>query len=1513
MLLQRLNQFTWNFMEKQKRWQFVLILAVIILTVYNILPTVFYYAQPLKEPVDAARAEKIELAMAERVNSLEQDALDFLKSFCKELNVKPTSIELNKEHPEKIAVVFSKEEDAKKFRTFLPRAGSLISFVPSQLSLDSSLDGKTVTVLRRIPLHFTHNQLNSFFQFSKKKDEAGKLTEFYRLLIQDRAAYIGSIIGGISETAEILQLSWNNRQDPQAQEVLSETAQNIVSFVSIFGENSPIARQYFSSFTQTESSNKPKLVQNFISSLESLKDSYKLERIGLQQEQQNGTLSLIKSERLNALLTKEATLSSALLIVQKHATEFAAGESPLDYTTLAISLQNGENKILLGAQNPFFKEMTIHWNEEKLSLLLQPDLLHIMERSPALKPRIDQLIFNEVSRIARQTGEELSPYQEQFHIALSNLNSSNSFVAMRLSTIAQSEINQLKASIEQNFHPKSSDLARERFPIYSYEEFQKLPLEKQKLGLVLYAPALSAKKPPQGFRMNSIYLIGKGMDALLQKTRTAPDSEEARHFMQDFESLYRILQQNGFTGYSGNYRAFANQFSHDFIFEQEGYFQTLLKATREDFSVHGTKRFAVLELSNLEQRILTENKIDTRIHEDLHKWRDDYLAAKLRIHGASPYDVPAPSKSVFWNNLKLSSKKYFRGDERKILHWGLDLSGGKSVQIELRDSNNQRVTNDADLTQGINELYTRVNKMGVSEVTIRQEGSTISLDFPGSQNLSAAELIRASSMYFHIVNEKFNEGNKSLAESATHFLQDVWNEAVVTNRKTSEEINEIARKQLYGDSLDMRSVQPRSSAAKILYDNGLRLGGTEEGPITGLFATELSKIALYRGDDYTDWHGQTHPLLIVFRNFAIEGSNLEDVSASYDPSRGNYLSFGIQNSQAIKERGNSNPRDNLFAWSSQFAKETVLATANGAYTSGRGWRMAVILNGTVVTAPTLESGLRDKASITGSFTQREINQLEADLKAGSLSFTPHILSEKNVSPELGSHERALGIIATAIALVLVCGLMISYYRFGGLVASVALLFNLLIMWATLQNLQATMTLAGIAGIILTLGMAVDANVLVFERIREEFIATGRIASAIHAGYKKAFTAIVDSNLTTIIAALILLNFDSGPIKAFAVMLIIGIISSMFSALFMTRYFFAGWVQNPEHKKLDMACWIKNTKFNFLKCAKKTVIISALIIVAGGALLIKQRETIFGMDFTGGFAVTLQLQTTPSDIESRQAVENALIKAGITKQEVQIRELSSKNSVRLFLAPSLEKNGRPFYQMPLATTEQELGFGFESNPRLVWIVNVLQANSLFLETESLQTLDQDWTAISGQISDSMRNNAVIGLVLALIAIMIYITARFEFKYAISATLCTAHDVIFTIAAIALLHYFGIAIQIDLNTVAALMTIIGYSLNDTIIVFDRIREDVHLMRRKNFSDIINHALNVTLSRTLMTSGTTLLVLIPLIALGGSTIFGFALVMSIGVVFGTLSSLFIAAPLMQYFHHREEKKGEVLEVLL
>jgi SecD/SecF fusion protein len=1506
-------------MQKKKRWHLVLILAVAALTVYNILPTVFFYTKPLSSSIDEPKAVEISAQVAKRINALEPQALAWIDSFCDLLHIKPSSITQDKNNQEFISVAFSSAQDASILRKYLPRAGALIPFTPSQLSLyGDAEDGEdtVVKIKRNIPVHFDTSSLGSFFQFSKKLDDNGKVAPLYQALITDRLKQIALSSGGMSQNAKFAEALLATTDADLSLEIAFALSDNIVSFSKAFNDSPSFTNRFFSSLTQLPGANKQQIAGSIAEKITVASSSLSKEVDLLSQEEaklksQGNFLDSSKLQLKASLSHKATLLKTAADLIKKNKGAIADGTEAWTYSNITPVLQenfltidnNSIQTLPLNGKNPFIQSIQIDWKNGTISLNLYEEITQLkteLEKTDTKRlEQVDQFLFNEIATISREADETITEAQNGYLITLSEIPESKSFLAFKLSSVAAAESNDIKNLILSSWNPRHADLQPNVFPVIDYTTYLSLPADEKGLSLIVYSPVIESKAPEAGFRMNSVYVIAKGMDKILKKFKDDPSSSDSKIFIEDFQKLRSLLSKSGYMGYEASLLNTGKEFAGDFIFEAPDYFQNVLAASREAFYVKGTKRYAVLEFSNKEQRILAENKIDSAIHEDLLQWRDDYRAAQLSIKGVSRFDVPKPTQNVLLSNLKLSAVKYFRGDERKILHWGLDLSGGKTVQIELRDTNNKLVSNEADIKQGINELYSRVNKMGVSEVSIRQEGDLITLDFPGSQSLSADELIKASSMLFHVVNEKFTPNNGALADSTNKFLQEVWNEAVVTNRKTTEDINRIACKHLYGDSLDPEVIQPRSEAAKALYDNGLRLTLPTDYSASSLYNDTFSKITMFRGEDYTEWHGQTHPLLVVFRNFALEGSDLENVHASYDPSRGNFLSFGVRSSYTSKEGLKITPREDFSSWTTPFSKEKITGTANGQISHNQGWRMAVILNGSVVSAPTLDSALKDSAMITGSFSQREINQLESDLKAGSLSFTPKILSEKNVSPELGSKERSMGILATIASLILVVGVMSFYYRLAGVIASIAVIFNILIMWATLQNIQATLTLASLAGLILTVGMAVDANVLVFERIREEFASKGRIASAIQAGYKKAFSAILDSNVTTIIAALILLQFDSGPIKGFAVTLIIGIVSSMFTALFVTKYLFSLWSKNPKNTALSMANWFKAKKFNFLRYAKVSMIASISVIVLGGALFSVERHSIFGMDFTGGYALNLELSPV-KDLSYRQVVEKALVASGAKPQEIQVRELSPSNSVKIFLSKNLALTGRPLDGLVASS-------GLNGTPQIDWVISSLKKANIDLPESCIDFASQNWSEVSGQMSQTMRNSALIGLLIALLCIFIYITIRFEFKYAISATICLAHDLFFTFAAIALLHALGVSVQIDLTTIAALMTIAGYSLNDTIIVFDRIREETKGMKKTNLPDIINRALNITLSRTVLTSGTTLVALIPLIAMGGSTIFSFTLVMAIGIIFGTLSSLFIAAPLMLLFHKREEQKQQ------
>lgn len=1524
-------------MERQKRWQLYLIVAVLLITLYNILPTVFFYTKPLKEPIGPNKAHEVAEQIVARVDQMEQDSIDWLHSFCDLLHISPSKIEIRESEPRLVRVEFATSADAQRFKTFLPRAGSMIPFVPAQLQMGQEIandQNVTVVVERRIGVHLNPSDIPQLFQFSERFDEKGQPSALYRSLVFDRLAHLGAVIAGPSLKAQEVQASVSGQTPSTQQNITLTLAQEIIDAKkALSGPHEPIFKRIAASFSQARNMPEGGVSKSLLTQFSTAATQITAQKQTLtgKNDAEQATLDPEARQRVAALNQQLATLAQASDILKQNQADFDAGQVPLTGAAITQSLEQSakgvdlaaaQQKISFEGRNPFIKGLRIDWIGSNVALDLYPDVAAIInapatsEEQAFVKERVGQLLINEIARVSQSSDENLLPSGDSYGIGLTSLNDSRSLLAFDLGSLAQREVQQLNDLLKGSWTPKHGDLERDVYPLRNYEEYLKEAPQDQRLGLVVYAPSMYKELPPEGFETDGVYVIARGLQDIIQKYRDVPSNEGSQSLIADFNALVAVMEQHGFMHYPGNSWGVAPEFSHDYIFRMPNYYDNVLKATREEFSVKGGRRYAVLDFTDVEQRILTLNRIEDKAHEDLLKWRDEYHAAQVDLNGMNRYFVPAPTKNVYVDNFMLSTRKYFRGDDSKVLKWGLDLSGGKTVRIGLTDQNNMPVTKPEDLNQAVNELYDRINKMGVAERSIRLEGSNIILDFPGSQNLSATELVKASTMYFHIVNEKFapsvrgmrSSDNRDLAAATDRFLQEVWNEAVVTNRKDKESINTIAWRHLGGSVAE--GMIPLSENARLLRDNGLVMAGPVDKAISGAFNDSLSSVAILRGEDFSDWQGRTHPLLFVFHNYALEGASLTNVQVGYDPSEGNMLSFEVKGSYDGSRTGN--PRDDFYAWTSHFSKEQIAGTALEKYSEGEGWRMAVTLNDRVISAPTLQAALRDRARITGRFSQREVQQLAADLKAGSLTFTPRILAEQNISPDLGKEERSKGITASFIAIIAVVIAMTGYYRFAGAVASVAVLINLFIMWGVLQNIGAALTLSGIAGLVLTIGMAVDANVLVFERFREEFKISGRIASAMQAAYRKAFSAIIDSNLTTILAALILTQFDSGPVKGFATIIMIGIVSSMFTALFMTRFFFAGWVQNPANRELKMSQWIGNTNFDFLGWGKRSLALAAVICVVSAALLYSQKNTILGMDFTGGYALTAELQEKPGMESYRLAVKEALEKHGVLSKDVQVKQLSRPSQIKIQLGMGIEESGRPFYHMPEELPEGKYAYAFQRNPRIDWVVNALADSGLEIRKSDLEQLDSQWTVMSGQFSDAMRNNALGALSLALMAILLYITFRFEFKFAVAAVLGLAFDVLASLGVLSLFHLMGFAVQLDLEIVGAVMMIIGYALNDTIIVFDRIREDIRVLRKMEFRAMVNHALNITLSRTLMTSGTTLLVLLCLVLFGGSALFGFSLTMAIGVIIGTLSSLFVCSPIMLFFHEREARQADAAREL-
>ncbi|HEY4255320.1 MAG TPA: protein translocase subunit SecD, partial [Chlamydiales bacterium] len=1067
-------------MEKKRKSQFILILTVLSLTVYNVLPTLFYYSKPLDAPVSSELAEATAGEITKRVDGLKEESIDWLSSYCTLLNIKPVSIEAKGTNL--LSIVCTNSSEVALLQRFLPKAGSLIPFAPAQLTpLVSTHDPKELLVERKIGA-----SLDGLFEF------VPKLSERYTHLLQERAEAIRACFSAPSSVSLQIQFLHQDLSKTTREEILLSIASSIAELAKVHAKNPQFAKRLAESYTP------PSGIQKFL-------DLSAIQRDDLKKEG--------SEER------KELRLAAAEQFVKAHKALFVFSE-----------------------KNPVFHDILIDSAQERLLLKFHSDLSKVKD------PLIEQRIWAEIAHIAKETQEDVVRVPEGLAIAFHQLPQTTGLLVLKLDLLGEKQAQILKETIQTLWRPKHPDLRN--IPVVSAAEYEALTPAQKALCLLI-----SAEQGTLKVRL-------KGLDRIAKAYEEASSSALAQAFANDARDLTTLLWQQGVVKYPE---------SESGVFEQRDWFSSLLAATREQFHVYGNKQTAWLELSNVEQRIFATNQIETKIQEDLLKWEDEYRRTQISMDPITRLEVPEPTRSSFWSNLSLTLRKLWRGDEKKILRWGLDLSGGKTVQIELRDKQNRLVSDEISLKQGINELFDRVNKMGVSDVSIRQVGSHIALDFPGSQPLRASELIKASSMTFHVVNERFH------TLPAHQFLQEVWNEAIASHQKDPQSIQRIAYKQLHEG--------PQSASAQALLESGLKLAHPDEAIQSSSFNESLSKVVLKRDDT-------RNPLEIVFANHALEGSELENIQSNYDPAKGNYLSFSVKKPSQEK----------LFAWTSRFSKERIAGTSYDILPEGQGWHMAVLLNGTLISAPNLVEPIKSEASISGHFTHREVMQLVHDLKTGSLSFTPRILFEKNVSPELGQKDRMQGIAATLFALVLVVFAMVLYYRFAGIIASIAVLFNLLILWAVLQNLGASLSLAGLAGVILTVGMAVDANVLVFERIKEEFASSGRIASAIQAGYKKAFSAIVDSNITTIIAALILLNFDAGPIKAFAVSMIIGIASSMFTALFMTRFYFEGWVKNPKHTHLSMSNWIANTHFDFLKKARVAFGIAVVVIGAGSALL-----------------------------------------------------------------------------------------------------------------------------------------------------------------------------------------------------------------------------------------------------------------------------------------------------------------------
>jgi SecD/SecF fusion protein len=551
-------------------------------------------------------------------------------------------------------------------------------------------------------------------------------------------------------------------------------------------------------------------------------------------------------------------------------------------------------------------------------------------------------------------------------------------------------------------------------------------------------------------------------------------------------------------------------------------------------------------------------------------------------------------------------------------------------------------------------------------------------------------------------------------------------------------------------------------------------------------------------------------------------------------------------------------------FNSDGAKE--FATVSGKFV---GRRLAIVLDNVCFSAPTINERIAGgQARISGSFSKEEAQELAIVLQSGSMPVQLSFAGESRTDPTLGADSVRSGIASCAVGLILVLIFMAFYYKKGGLIAVLALVANILLVIGSMAILGATFTLPGIAGIILTIGMAVDTNVLIFERIREELASGKTLFNSTREGYGKAFITIFDANVTTLITALILMKFGSGPIQGFAYTLAIGIVASMFTGIFMSRIFFDMLTKDHNVKELAGFGSKPPRTIDFWANRKKAVFLSAALVSISLIVLVSKGSNALSVDFTGGNSLIYSIN---SESITQTAVKDSLEAAGF------------KNPNVVF------KNGIADASRHLEVTVKEDHTNFDDltdNAGLFDKIDALVQGDA-KETE-LSRVGQ--LSVGGVVGGEFTKQAFLAIGLSLIAIFFYITLRFESIFAIGAIAALTHDTIIAVGIFVLLGN-----QISLPVIAAMLTIIGYSLNDTIVVFDRIRENSDQIKKKTIIEIMNVSINGTLNRTILTSLTTLLVVLILTIFGGGAISGFALILLIGIIIGTYSSIFVASPIV------------------
>ena len=561
-----------------------------------------------------------------------------------------------------------------------------------------------------------------------------------------------------------------------------------------------------------------------------------------------------------------------------------------------------------------------------------------------------------------------------------------------------------------------------------------------------------------------------------------------------------------------------------------------------------------------------------------------------------------------------------------------------------------------------------------------------------------------------------------------------------------------------------------------------------------------------------------------------------------------------------------------------------------------GKSVAIVLDGMVYSYPTVQSEITGgQSSITGNFTITEAEDLANVLKSGKLPAPATIVQEQVVGPTLGSASIKAGMISFVIAFVLVLVYMMVFYAGAGVAACVALICNVLFLFGALVSFGAVLTLPGIAGLVLTLGMAVDANVIIYERVREELRAGKALRAAIKDGYSNAYSAIIDGNLTTVITGIVLFMFGSGPVQGFATTLVIGIITSFLTSVFITRLVFEARLAKNKEITFESGVsknFLQNTNYNFLKVSKATLTTSAIVCVICLGFMFTKGFT-YGVDFTGGRTFVLRFDKEVTAEQIREAANNEF------GETVEVKQFGGASQMKVTTKYKINDNSTEVDAEVEAKLYNALKGFFAADMTLDEFISTQENPNGIISSDK----------VGPTIANDIKRDAIIAVILSLLAIFLYIAARFRnWTWGAGSVLGLAHNTIIVIGFFSI--FSGIlpfSLDVDQTFIAAVLTIIGYSINDTVVIFDRIRENRTLYPKRDLGETINSSLNSTLVRTINTSVTTLVVMLAIALFGGEVIRGFAVAIIVGILVGTYSSMFVATPLMYRFSQKAAKKAE------